>query len=138
MSNEQLGYFLVKIQNFLLQIGISQDGLRFRQHLSNEMAHYATDCWDAECLLSSGWIECVGCADRGTYDLVQHEKASGIELKALRKLSTPKQIDAIRIEVAGAFLNKMKPKKGKKLKNHLKSLSDDQHLEILDAFKDGG
>ena len=26
--------------------------LRFRQHMSNEMAHYACDCWDAEILTS--------------------------------------------------------------------------------------
>lgn len=128
----------MKIQNFLLQIGISKDRLRFRQHLSNEMAHYAEDCWDAECLVSSGWIECVGCADRAAYDLEQHEKASGIELKALRKFSTPKQIDAIRIEMAGSFLNRMKTKRAKKLRNCLKSLTDELHLDILETLKNDG
>jgi glycyl-tRNA synthetase len=33
------------------------------------MAHYATDCWDLEIKVSSGWIECVGHADRSAYDL---------------------------------------------------------------------
>lgn len=38
--------------------------MRFRQHLSTEMAHYAADCWDMEILVSYGWTECVGHADR--------------------------------------------------------------------------
>jgi glycyl-tRNA synthetase (class II) len=32
--------------------GIDPKKLRFRQHMSNEMAHYAKDCWDAECKTS--------------------------------------------------------------------------------------
>lgn len=35
----------------------------------NEMAHYASDCWDAEILTSYGWIECPGFADMSCYDL---------------------------------------------------------------------
>lgn len=46
--------------------------MRFRQHLPNEMAHYAADCWDAEIECSYGWIECVGIADRSAYDLKAH------------------------------------------------------------------
>jgi len=32
--------------------------------MSDEMAHYAKDCWDAEILTSYGWVECVGMANR--------------------------------------------------------------------------
>ena len=41
------------------------------------MAHYASDCWDAEILTSYGWIEAVGCADRSAFDLKNHAKATG-------------------------------------------------------------
>jgi glycyl-tRNA synthetase len=41
------------------------------QHMGNEMAHYACDCWDAELLTSYGWVECVGCADRSATFLKQ-------------------------------------------------------------------
>jgi len=34
---------------FMKKVGIDEKKLRFRQHLDNEMAHYACDCWDAEC-----------------------------------------------------------------------------------------
>ena len=77
VANETLGYYMARIQQYLVRIGINPKKLRFRQHLSNEMAHYACDCWDAECLTSYGWIECVGCADRSAYDLQQHTKGSG-------------------------------------------------------------
>ena len=36
----------------MVKVGIDTKKLRFRQHLSNEMAHYACDCWDAECKTS--------------------------------------------------------------------------------------
>lgn len=57
-------------------LGIDKDRLRFRQHLPNEMAHYAADCWDAEIECSYGWIECVGIADRSAYDLRAHSVSS--------------------------------------------------------------
>ncbi|KAI0192421.1 glycyl-tRNA synthetase 1 [Astrocystis sublimbata] len=77
IDNETLGYFLGRIMLFLLKIGVDPAKLRFRQHLDNEMAHYACDCWDAELLTSYGWIECVGCADRSAYDLTVHSKFTG-------------------------------------------------------------
>lgn len=48
VDNETLGYFMARIHLFLTKIGIKGDRLRFRQHMDNEMAHYACDCWDAE------------------------------------------------------------------------------------------
>ena len=44
VDNETLGYFLARIQLFLLKIGIDPKKMRFRQHMANEMAHYAADC----------------------------------------------------------------------------------------------
>ncbi|PNY09033.1 serrate RNA effector molecule-like protein [Trifolium pratense] len=69
VNNETLGYFIGRVYLFLTCLGIDKGRLRFRQHLTNEMAHYAADCWDAEMECSYGWIECVGIADRSAYDL---------------------------------------------------------------------
>lgn len=52
IANETLGYFMARIYLFLVKIGVDADKFRFRQHMSNEMAHYACDCWDAECKTS--------------------------------------------------------------------------------------
>ena len=80
---------MARIQLFLTRIGVDPKRLRFRQHMDNEMAHYACDCWDAELLTSYGWVECVGCADRSAFDLKQHTKATGVKLCAEKKLDEP-------------------------------------------------
>ncbi|CAM9690560.1 unnamed protein product, partial [Laminaria digitata] len=64
VDNETLGYFMTRTQLFLEMIGMDPERMRFRQHLSTEMAHYAADCWDMEINVSYGWTECVGHADR--------------------------------------------------------------------------
>lgn len=72
VNNETLGYFIARTYVFLTGLGIKKERLRFRQHLQNEMAHYAQDCWDAEIECSYGWFECVGLADRSAFDLKAH------------------------------------------------------------------
>lgn len=71
VANETLGYFMARIQMFLVKVGVDPKKLRFRQHMGNEMAHYACDCWDSEIATSYGWVECVGCADRYVFFLLQ-------------------------------------------------------------------
>ncbi|KAK4702119.1 glycyl-tRNA synthetase, partial [Phenoliferia sp. Uapishka_3] len=80
IDNQTLGYFIARIYLFLVKIGINPARLRFRQHMANEMAHYAADCWDAEIDTSYGWIECVGCADRSAYDLTVHSKKTDTKM----------------------------------------------------------
>ena len=41
IANETLGYFMARIQQFFIRVGVDPKRLRFRQHMSNEMAHYA-------------------------------------------------------------------------------------------------
>ncbi|KAF8066867.1 hypothetical protein FPV67DRAFT_1496771 [Lyophyllum atratum] len=89
IANETLGYFVARIYQFLVKIGINPKRLRFRQHMGNEMAHYATDCWDAEIENSTGWTECVGCADRAAYDLSVHSKRTGVPLVVRQALKEP-------------------------------------------------
>jgi len=89
IANQTLGYFIARIYLFLTTIGIDPKRLRFRQHMSNEMAHYATDCWDAEIHNSTGWTECVGCADRAAYDLSVHSERTGQPLVVRQALKEP-------------------------------------------------
>ncbi|KAJ7202068.1 hypothetical protein GGX14DRAFT_654690 [Mycena pura] len=90
IANETLGYFVARIHAFLLRIGIDGQRLRFRQHMANEMAHYAADCWDAEIQNSvGGWTECVGCADRAAYDLSVHAAATKQPLLVRQALKEP-------------------------------------------------
>ncbi|KAE8225914.1 hypothetical protein CF326_g7787 [Tilletia indica] len=95
VDNQTLGYFLGRIHLFLLKIGIDPARLRFRQHMGNEMAHYASDCWDAEIHTSYGWIECVGCADRSAYDLTVHSIRTKRDLVVQKQLAEPKIYDKL-------------------------------------------
>ncbi|KAL2270367.1 hypothetical protein VTJ83DRAFT_2551 [Remersonia thermophila] len=99
VDNETLGYFLARVHLFLLRIGVDPKKIRFRQHMANEMAHYACDCWDAELFTSSGWIECVGCADRSAYDLTVHAKKTGTPLIVRQRLDEPLVIEEWAVEI---------------------------------------
>lgn len=138
VANETLGYFLARIHQFLVCVGVSPKYLRFRQHMSSEMAHYAVDCWDAEALTSHGWIECVGCADRSAYDLKQHTKSSGIQLTAERRLTTPKEIIANEIVPTKEFLTKMSSKRSKQVIKMLASLNQEQQNVLLTNADENG
>jgi len=89
----QVGRFMESTLQLMIELGLDVNRIRFRQHESNEMAHYASDCWDLEINGSYGWIECVGIAHRGCYDLQAHEDATGRTLRAWRVFPEPVQIE---------------------------------------------
>jgi glycyl-tRNA synthetase len=93
ICNQVLGYFMWFTQEFLKAIGVDGNRLRFRQHEKDEMAHYAADCWDAEALLSFGWTEIVGIADRGCWDLSRHIRFSGVDMSAFRRFETAHEVE---------------------------------------------
>ncbi len=93
VANEMLIYQLYLAKKFLNEIGIPDDVLRFRQHLPGEMAHYALDCWDVEVLTDKyGWVEIIGIADRGDYDLSSHSKYSNDDLNVFIEYDEPKTV----------------------------------------------
>ncbi|XP_053203910.1 glycine--tRNA ligase-like [Panonychus citri] len=125
IANETLAYFMARIYQFLLKVGVNRGKVRFRQHMGNEMAHYACDCWDAECLTSYGWVECVGCADRSCYDLTQHSKATGVKLVAEKNLTEPMTVDVVECVPNRAMIGKNYKADAKILLDGLSSLSID-------------
>ena len=50
-----VAWFLARTMDFLVNVGVDQSKIRFRQHSSTEMAHYAEDCWDCELHGEHGW-----------------------------------------------------------------------------------
>lgn len=72
-----------------VNFGIPKEKIRLRRHHPDEKAFYADDAWDIELQLNNfGWTEVCGVHDRTDYDLKQHEKHSGVELKAKREDSS--------------------------------------------------
>ncbi|XP_065218735.1 glycine--tRNA ligase isoform X2 [Planococcus citri] len=136
VANETLGYFMARIHLFLVSIGIDPTKLRFRQHMSNEMAHYACDCWDAECLTSYGWIECVGCADRSAYDLKQHTKATKVRLAAEKRLPAPETIDATQALPKKDVIGKTFKKDAKIICDKLNDLSLNEVFDLQNELNE--
>ncbi|RKF82919.1 Glycine--tRNA ligase 1, mitochondrial [Golovinomyces cichoracearum] len=130
IANETLAYFLARIHLFLEKIGVDLSKIRFRQHMANEMAHYATDCWDAELLTSYGWIECVGCADRSAYDLTVHARKTGAPLIVRERLETPISIEEWQIEIDKKKFGPHFKKDGKIIEAAIQALSQDER-EVL-------
>ena len=93
INNNALAYYLYFTYDFLITCGIDPKKIRFRKHDKDELAHYATECWDAELYSERfGWVECVGIADRSAHDLEAHFKASGVDMRAMRRYNIPKTI----------------------------------------------
>ena len=100
-----VAWFMARTWDFLVSVGINPEMIRFRQHEGTEMAHYASDCWDAEIHGSYGWIECVGIAHRGCYDLAAHESATGDgNLRAWRPYSEPRTVDKTVLAGKGSII----------------------------------
>jgi len=130
IANKVLAYFVYTTQQFLTRLGIDPKRLRFRQHLRNEMAHYAMDCWDAEVLLSYGWIEITGIADRGCWDLSRHAEFSGTELTHFKKFDEPKEMEIDKVKAKHKAL-------GPKFKEKAKAIAELMETKHPSEVKDG-
>jgi glycyl-tRNA synthetase len=75
------GYWREQRFQWYVDLGMDPAKLRMRDHASDELAHYASACADVEYEFPFGWSELEGIAARGDFDLAQHEKHSGKDLK---------------------------------------------------------
>ena len=138
VDNETLGYFLARIQMFLMKLGIDYKKLRFRQHMANEMAHYAADCWDAELLTNHGWTECVGCADRSAYDLTVHRNKTGAALCVREARVEPLKVEEYQIEIDKKIVGPRFKKDAKAVEQAVEALSQEMRAKMsLDLEKQG-
>ncbi|KAJ5888925.1 hypothetical protein N7495_008966 [Penicillium taxi] len=138
VDNETLGYFMGRIQLFLLKLGIDFNKLRFRQHMANEMAHYAQDCWDAELQSSYGWIECVGCADRSAYDLTVHKNKTGAPLVVRETRAEPLRIEEWQVDLNKKKFGPRFKKDAKTVESAIDALSQELREKLsLDLTSNG-
>ncbi|XP_039114086.1 glycine--tRNA ligase, mitochondrial 1-like [Dioscorea cayenensis subsp. rotundata] len=138
INNETLGYFIGRVFLFLTHLGINKERLRFRQHLPNEMAHYAADCWDAEIESSFGWIECVGIADRSAYDLRAHTDKSGVPLVAHEKFSEPREVEKLVITPSKKDLGLAFKGSQKMVVEALEAMPEKEALELKATLESKG
>ncbi len=114
IAHQFLAYALAMTHQFLVRVGVSPERMRFRQHMKDEMAHYAIDCWDAEILSDRfGWVEIVGIADRTDYDLNAHSRVSKTDLSVYVEYDEPRVVEKVVVKpdmgkIGPAFKGKAK------------------------------
>ena len=105
-DNEAFDQWKDKRLNFYLDsLDINKDKLRFHEHGSNELAHYAKEAWDIEYEFPFGWSEIEGIHNRTDYDLSRHEEFSGKNLSYFDQPNNDRYLPYI-IETS-AGLNRM-------------------------------
>ncbi|ARF11502.1 glycyl-tRNA synthetase [Klosneuvirus KNV1] len=122
ISHQIMAYFLAKVFLFATDMGMKPDKVRFRQHLPHEMAHYASECWDLEALVNDDWLECVGCADRGCYDLQTHSTHSNTSFKVRRYLDQPYEKRSLKPQLNMKIIGNQYKKLVPQILNHFNNL----------------
>jgi glycyl-tRNA synthetase len=72
--------------------------------LPGELAHYATDCWDAEAEVDGDWIELEGVANRTTYDLDKHAKHADESFTVFKQYDEPKIVERATVDPDMSYL----------------------------------
>jgi len=69
------------IWQWYVSIGLKAEHMRWYEHPKESLAHYSKRTVDVEYAFPFGWGELQGLANRGTFDLTQHSKHSGKDLR---------------------------------------------------------
>ncbi|ANF23332.1 glycine--tRNA ligase [Thermococcus piezophilus] len=139
IMNTFFAYYMAMVKRVLLDIGIPESAIRFRQQLPEERAHYSSDTWDVEIHSERfGWVECVGVAYRGDYDLSKHMKMSGADLTVLIHYDEPKIVKRL---IVSLNMKRVGPKlKGdaKRINEKLKAMSQEELEKIVKSLNETG
>ncbi|MCM1992035.1 glycine--tRNA ligase [Oceanirhabdus seepicola] len=89
---EWFGYWKNYCINFLKNLGMKDDNLRYRDHGEEELSFYSNATTDIEYLFPFGWGELWGIADRTDYDLKKHAEHSGTDMSYLDPTTNEKYV----------------------------------------------
>ena len=73
-------YWLASMHKWFVELGANSEHFRIRQHVKDELSHYALDTWDLEYEFPFGWKELQGLSNRTDFDLKQHMEHSKADL----------------------------------------------------------
>jgi len=136
VNSEMLTYQLCLAIQFMEDLGIPKKVIRFRQHLSTEMAHYAIDCWDVEVYTDLyGWIEVIGIADRTDFDLKSHSQHSNEDLRVYIEYPEPRTVIKLMIK---PDMKKLGPLFKVDAPKIIETLKDINVSQIKQAFQKNG
>ncbi|MDG5778369.1 glycine--tRNA ligase [Haloarculaceae archaeon H-GB1-1] len=104
VGNEWIAYYLGRAKTWFERIGVDMERFRYRQHLGGELAHYASECWDAEAELGGDWVEITGFGDRADYDLKKHAEHSGEDFSVFKQYDEPKVVEKPTVDPEMGYL----------------------------------
>jgi len=104
ITSEWVAFYLGLSKSWYERIGVDMDRFRYRQHLPGELAHYASDCWDAESELGGDWVEITGFAYRGDYDLQKHADHSGEDYSVFKQYDEPITVERPTVDPEMGYL----------------------------------
>ncbi len=76
--------------DFLLDLGLTEENMRMRNHAPEELSFYSVGTADIEFRFPFGWGELWGIADRTDYDLKQHAEHSKADMNYLDPVTNEK------------------------------------------------
>ncbi|WP_061230709.1 glycine--tRNA ligase [Leptospira weilii] len=92
-QKEWFSHWVSYCMNWLTeQVGIKKENLRIREHEKEELSFYSEGTSDIEFKYNFGWGELWGIASRTDYDLNQHQKFSGEDLKYQDQVQNKKYV----------------------------------------------
>jgi len=77
---------------FLYNLGMTKENIRFRDHEKEELSHYSNATSDIEYLFPFGWGELWGIADRTDFDLNAHARVSGEKMEYQDPITNAKYV----------------------------------------------
>jgi len=104
VAGEWIAYFLARSTAWFERVGVDMEKYRLRQHLSGELAHYASDCWDAEALVDGDWVEIEGIAARNDYDLSKHAKYGDDSFTLFKEYDEPVSTERATVDPDMSYL----------------------------------
>ncbi|MBI2418178.1 MAG: glycine--tRNA ligase [Ignavibacteriales bacterium] len=101
-DKEWYDYWKAERLQWFIKLGMKHEKLRYHDHPSNKLAHYAKEATDIEYLFPFGWGEIEGIHNRTNFDLSRHEQFSGKSMKYFDEETKEKFIPFIIETSAGA------------------------------------
>lgn len=99
IETEWQAYFMILAKHFLGKLGVPDEKQRFVEKLEWERAHYSKQGYDQEVYLDGlEWTEVSGHNYRTDYDLKQHMKSSGVDLRVFKEHEQPRLSSTVTIK----------------------------------------
>ncbi len=133
VGDSWIAYYLGVSRRWYERIGVDMSRFRFRQHLPGELAHYSSECWDAESELGGDWVELAGFSYRADYDLRRHGEHTGERYAVFEQYDEPVTVERPMVDPDMSVLG---PKFGDRAGDIAAALADLAERDPTD-FQDG-